>query len=114
MQPLDVLRLQPANFLLNVSDYENQHIVQHRQYRKSYEPEPVNKFFFFIQTFFYLTIFANRVFFARRPLRLILRGRGAKNATGLYSRLAAQTPIRAHYKAAHQTLYGRKVLFSGT
>ena len=72
-------------------------------YGKSYEPEPVNKFFIFLLTFFHLTQFVNQVFFDRRPLRLNLRGQGAKNMAGLYSRLAAQTPIRAHQKAAHQT-----------
>ena len=44
---------------------------------KSYEPEPFNKFlFFYLNIFNFLT---DRVFFARRPLRLILRGQGAKN-----------------------------------
>jgi len=70
---------------------------------KSYEPEPVNKFSIFLLTFFHLTQFVNQVFFARRPLHPKMRGRGAKNMAGLYSRLAAQTPIRAHQKAAHQT-----------
>jgi hypothetical protein len=76
---------------------------------KSYEPEPVNKFSIFLLTFFHLTIFDNRVFFARRPLRPNLRGRGAKNTAGLYSRLAAQTPIRAHQNSGTSNLIRPKV-----
>jgi len=63
-----------------------------RLYRKSYEPEPVNKFSIFLLTFFQITHLINQVFFARRPLHPKMRGRGAKNIAGLYSRLAAHTP----------------------
>jgi hypothetical protein len=67
----------------------------------SYEPEPVNFILVFPHTFLRLSI--NQVFFARRPLHPNMRGRGAKNTAGFYTRLAAQTPIRAHNNAAHQT-----------
>jgi len=66
-----------------------------RLYGKSYEPEPVNKFFVFLSTFFISQSLLTEYFLPAGPFAKT-EGPRSKKYGGIYYRLAAQTPIRAH------------------